>query len=249
MSSGFCPTHRPGRGQIGFAASLQIRFALFMSIQNRFDSDKQISCYGYTIRRGGKVYKADIAGGSLKIYESRIIADLLLRRLPAAAWRQAIEVDNVLQKTSIGTAKRQASLIKARLKSTPPMLWELVRDGTKPVATQAVFAAAIAHSPLLRDFLLLHVRDRFRSGDLGLARSHWRTFVASCQDRDPEMSQWSASTTDKLGDTAFRILTEVGMLTESEKPTLQPVHYEPEILRCLQDQKLDEVLRAMQVFL
>lgn len=194
-------------------------------------------------------YKADIAGGSLKVYESRIIADLLLRRLPAADWRKAIEVENVLQKTSIGTAKRQASLIKGRLKRMTMELWKLVRDGTKPVATQAVFASAIAHSPLLRDFLILDVRDRFRSGDLGLTRNHWRSFVASCLERDPEMSVWSASTTDKLGDSVLRILTEVGMLSEGDKPTLQPVHYEPEVMDYLKDQNLDEVLRAMQVFL
>lgn len=194
-------------------------------------------------------YKADIAGGSLKVYESRIIADLLLKRLPAAEWRQAIEVDNVLQKTSIGTAKRQASLIKTRLKQMTPPLWELVRDGTKPVATQAVFAAAIAHSSLLRDFLTHHVRDRFVSGDLGLTRSHWRSFVDSCHERDPEMSVWSASTTDKLGDSVLRILTEVGMLSEGEKPTLQPVHYEPEVMNYLKGENFDEVLRAMQVFL
>lgn len=194
-------------------------------------------------------YKADIAGGSLKVYESRIIADLLLKRLPAADWRKAIEVDNVLQKTSIGTAKRQASLIKTRLKRMTPELWALVRDGTKPVATQALFAAAIAHSPLLRDFLLLYVRDRFRSGELGLTRNHWRLFVASCQERDPEMSEWSASTTDKLGDSVLRILTEVGMLSDGEKPTLQPVHYEPEVIQCLKTENFEEVLRAMQVFL
>ncbi len=194
-------------------------------------------------------YKADIAGGSLKVYESRIIADLLLKRLPAAEWRQAIEIDNVLQKTSIGTAKRQASLIKARLKLMTPELWELVRDGTKPVATQAVFAAAIAHSPLLRDFLTLYARDRFLSGELALTRNHWRSFVASCRERDPEMSDWSASTTDKLGDSVLRILTEVGMLSEGAKPTLQPVHYEPEIVSYLTDLKFEEVRRAMQVFL
>ena len=194
-------------------------------------------------------YKADIAGGSLKVYESRIIADLLLRRLPAVEWRRAIEVNNVLQKTSIGTAKRQASLIKTRLKRMTPELWELVRDGTKLIATQAVFASAVAHSPLLRDFLMLSVRDRFLSGDLGLSRSHWRSFVASCHERDPEMPMWSASTTDKLGDSVLRILTEVGMLSEGQKPTLQPVHYEPEVMNYLKDQQFDEVLRAMQVFL
>jgi len=198
---------------------------------------------------GALAYKADIAGGSLKVYESRIIADLLLRRLPAADWRQAIEVDNVLQKTSIGTAKRQASLIKTRLKRMKPELWALVRDGSKPVATQAVFASAIAHSLLLRDFLLIYVRDRFLSGDLGLTRNHWRSFVASCQERDPEMSEWSASTTDKLGDSVLRILTEVGMLTDGERPTLQSVDFESEVMNCLTDQQFEEVRRAMQVFL
>ncbi len=147
------------------------------------------------------------------------------------------------------TAKRQASLIKARLKRMTPLLWELVRDGTKPVATQAVFAAAIAHSPLLRDFLSLYVRDRFLCGDLGLTRSHWRTFVTSCHERDPEMSEWSASTTDKLGDSVLRILTEVEMLTEGDKPTLQPVHYEPKVMNYLKDKQFEDVRRAMQVFL
>ena len=76
----------------------------------------------------------------MKVYEARIIADLLLRNLAPTEWRQAIELDNVLQKTSVGTAKRQASLIKARLKLMTPDLWKIIRDGTKPAATQAVFA-------------------------------------------------------------------------------------------------------------
>ncbi len=193
-------------------------------------------------------YKADIAGGSLKVYESRIIADLLLRRLSTGEWRQAIEVDNVLQKTSIGTAKRQASLIKARLRKMTPELWALVRDGSKPVAVQTVFASAIAHSALLKDFLDLDVRDHFRSGHLGLTRSDWRKFVASCHDRDPEMSDWSLSTTDKLGDSVLRILTEVGMLSEGVQPTLQTVYYETEVMNYLKDHQFDEVHRAMQVF-
>lgn len=81
-------------------------------------------------------YKADIAGGSLKLYESRIIAGLLLESVSAEQWKQAIEVENVLQKTSQGTAKRQASLIRARLKTMTSSHWILVRDGPKPLATQ-----------------------------------------------------------------------------------------------------------------
>lgn len=194
-------------------------------------------------------YKADIAGGSLKLYESRIIAGLLLESVSAEQWKQAIEVENVLQKTSQGTAKRQASLIRARLKTMTSSHWILVRDGPKPLATQSVFAAAISHSQLLKDFLLLYVCDHFRTGNLELARRHWRTFVASCRERDPEMPSWTQSTTDKLGDSVFQILTEVGMLSEGSKPSLQRVHYQPEIMSYLREHKCEEVVRAMQAFL
>lgn len=194
-------------------------------------------------------YKADIAGGALKVYESRIIADLLIRGLGPAEWRRATEVENVLQKTSPNTARRQASLIRARLRMLPPDAWVLVRDGPKPVATQAIFAAAIAHSPLLRDFLDLTVRDHFRSGRLVLTRGHWQAFVETCRERDPEMAIWNPSTTNKLGDSVFQILTEVGMLTDGVKPALQPVYYQPEVLAYLNANKFPEVVRAMQAFI
>jgi hypothetical protein len=193
--------------------------------------------------------EADIAGGSLKLYESRVIAGLLLESVSAEKWKQAIEVENVLQKTSLGTAKRQASLIRTRLKTMTPDHWRLVRDGSKPLATQSVFAAAISHSQLLKDFLLLFVCDQFRTGNLELTRRHWRTFVASCRERDPEMPIWTQSTTDKLGDSVFQILTEVGMLSDGSKPLLQRVHYQPEIMSYLHEHKCDEVVRAMQAFI
>jgi hypothetical protein len=194
-------------------------------------------------------YKADIAGGSLKVYESRIIAGLLLRKLRPAEWRHIIEVENILQKNSVATAKRQASLIKSRLKTMTAELWSLVEDGTKPVATQAVFAAAVAHSALLRDFLTYDLRDKFRAGNLVLTRNHWRGYVAACLDRDPEMSDWAASTTDKLGDSVMQILVEVGLLSQGPAQTLQLVHYEADVMTYLKTNEHDSTLRAMQAFL
>jgi hypothetical protein len=73
--------------------------------------------------------------------ESRIVADLLLRGVDDNEWRAAIEVQNALQERSPATARRQASLIKARLTCMVSDLWELVRDGSHTVATHALFAA------------------------------------------------------------------------------------------------------------
>lgn len=84
--------------------------------------------------------------------ESRVVADLLLKRVDAAGWKQAIEVDNVLRKRSQTTAKSKAKLIRARLQTMTDGLWRLVRDGSKPVATHAAFAATAKYSPCLETF-------------------------------------------------------------------------------------------------
>ncbi|MGO6943415.1 DUF1819 family protein [Rhizobium johnstonii] len=193
-------------------------------------------------------YKADIAGGALKIYESRLVAGLLLEEVTAEKWKNAIEVENILQKTSINTAKRQAALLKSRLQKLNREGWQLVHDGSKPVATQVAFAAAIAHSNLLADFLDIAVRDRFRASHRTLSRNNWETFVAGCHERDAEMSDWSPSTVNKLGDTVFQILSEVGLLSDGKTTMLQPVAYERAVLDMLKRGGYDHVIRCMQVF-
>lgn len=193
-------------------------------------------------------YKADIAGGALKVYESRLIAGLLLQNATAESWKSAIEFENILQKTSINTAKRQAALLKSRLQKLNQEAWQLVLDGSKPVATQVTFAAAIAHSNLLADFLDIAVRDRFRASHRTLSRTNWESFVAGCHERDAEMSYWSSSTVNKLGDSVFQILSEVGLLSPGKETALQPVAYERPVLDMLNRGGYDHIIRCMQVF-
>jgi len=99
------------------------------------------------------IYNAKITGGSLRLRDSRIIANLLLQRLGAEEWKQAIFEDNVLQLNREGTIRRIAPLLRNRLEPMGEGLWEMVRDGGRELATQATFAAAIKHSRLLGDFL------------------------------------------------------------------------------------------------
>jgi hypothetical protein len=107
-------------------------------------------------------YKADITAGALKLPESRLIADLLLRKVGAEGWKDIIVTKNVLQARSPATARRLTKLIRGRLETMGPDLWKLVRDGKGTVATHAVFAAAVKHSPLLGDFLELVVGEQYR---------------------------------------------------------------------------------------
>jgi len=192
-------------------------------------------------------YRADFTAGALKLPESRIIADLLLRDVDAAGWKGAINERNLLQARSPATASRLTKLIRSRLTTMEPELWKLVRDANSTIATHAVLATAIKHSPLLGDFLSLVVREQFRLFAPKLTKAMWDNYLADCRGRDPNMPQWNESTRRRLRSSVFQTLSQAGFLADTKSLKLQPVHIAPQVLRYLQKHNEEYVLRCIQV--
>ena len=195
------------------------------------------------------IYKANIGGGELKITESRIIAELLLNNTDEKSWHQAIVVENILQHKSPAFAQRQSSLIRARLSLMKPDLWNLVKEGSKKISTDAVFAAAIKHSTLLADFLDLVVRSEFKVYSKALTKKHWTKYLANCHARDPNMPQWAESTESRLASSVWGILVEAAYLSDKKTKFLQPVQISTEVMNYLKKEQEEKVLRCIQVSL
>jgi BrxA len=196
---------------------------------------------------GAVRYQADITAGALKLQESRIIADLLLRGVDEGGWKDAIVKQNVLQARNPATATRLSRLIRGRLELMDADLWRLVRDGIGTVASHAVLTAAIKHSPLLGDFLDLVVREQYRLFTPALSKKLWDDYLDDCRGRDPEMPLWNDSTRKRLRSSVFQILAQAGFLENTRTLKLQPVHIAPQVLRYLKNRDEEYVLRCMQV--
>jgi hypothetical protein len=192
-------------------------------------------------------YKANFTRGGLMVPESRIIADLLLQGVDAAGWKQAIEIDNVLAKRSKTTAVTKARLVRARLQTMTDGLRHLVRDGSKPVATHAVLAAAVKYSPLLGDFLDLIVRDLYRRFEPALKPLHWERYLEDCRNRDPAMPDWSPATLASLRTRVIGMMTEAGYLADARGRQLRSVQVAPEVVRYLRESNEDDALRCMEL--
>lgn len=192
-------------------------------------------------------YKADITAGSLKVAESRIVAGLLLRKVNADGWEKAIIEDNVLQTRSEATAIRIGRLIRKRLELMNPDLWRLVRDGTGTVATHAVLAAAVKHSPLLGDFLDLVVREQYRLFNTALSNKLWDDYLDDCRGRDPDMPIWNESTRKRLRSSVFQILAQAGYIETTRSKRLQTVHIASQVLQYLERYNEHYVLRCIKV--
>ena len=192
-------------------------------------------------------YKADITAGSLKLAESRVIADLLLRGVNGREWDAAILDWNVLQARTPATAKRLARLIRGRLSLMDADLWRLVRDGSGDVATHAALAAAVKHSPLLGDFLDLVVREQYRVFAATLTNKLWDDYLDDCRGRDPEMPIRNESTRKRLRSSVFQILAQAGYIESTRSKKLQTVHIASQVLQYLERHNEHYVLRCIQV--
>ncbi|WP_152104116.1 DUF1819 family protein [Bradyrhizobium ottawaense] len=191
-------------------------------------------------------YRADITAGSLKVTESRRIADLLINQVDAAGWSDAIVKRNILQAKSPATARRLAQLIRSRLETLGPDIWRLIRDGQGPVAIHATFAAAVKQSPLLGDFLALVVADQYRRFGKVLTNKMFSDYLDGCRERDPLMPEWTEETRLRVRSSVFQMLAQAGYIENTRNLKLQSVHVADQVVRCLKANREDYVLRCLQ---
>lgn len=193
------------------------------------------------------IYSANITKGSLKLRESRILASLLLSGVKNAKWKEEIEQNNILQARSCSTAKSLAGFLRARLEQFDSPLWLLVRDGDRILATQALLACAVKHSPLLRDFMDLKLRDEYRKFTPTLPANAWSEFLEECHGRDPGVSAWHESTRRRLRSTVFQILAQAGYLSDTYSRELRVVTLLPELTSYLRDKGESHLLRCLNI--
>ena len=179
-------------------------------------------------------FNAEISAGSLLPLESKRIARLLLMRPVAAAWQRAIEIDNILQKKTVATARRQATLLRKRLSTLDATAWQMIAERESEVVNQLLLAAAVKHSQLLGDFMRQAYADCQRRLDPALAPSDWQTYLAECAHHDPAVLGWSAATKAKLFEVIVRILSEAKYLETTRSRRLTPQALHPDVRRYLE---------------
>jgi BrxA len=192
-------------------------------------------------------YNSDLIGGSLMIRESRVVADLLLQDVSPEAWAQAIEVDNLLQKRTISTAKRNAIAIRKRLETLEPMFWRAIRDGDDELATQAALCATLERNLLLVEFFERVLNDAYLTHSVKIEAYQWFDFLEESAKRDPAIFDWSESTKKKMRQVVFRILVDVGYLKGPRNLELQQVIIRPEIKTMLDESYRYRILACMEV--
>lgn len=194
-----------------------------------------------------KAYLGDLIGGSLMIRESQIIADLLLKKPTQEEWFDAITNQNILQKRSNASAKRNASTIKKRLEGLSDEFIEQIAFGSTELSTQMMFAATLINSTLLADFMLSVFVDAKRMFRESIDSTDWQSFWDERSRLLPELSQMTDSSTYKIAQVAFKILADAGYIETTRNKKLQNVYLLPEVRSLLSTLDRDDIIAAMEV--
>lgn len=192
------------------------------------------------------LYNAQISAGSLMLAESRRIARLMLTHPDSAAWLEALKTENILQKKSPATARRQARLIRNRLETLDEEAWRWVAAGDQELSLQILLVAAVKHSRLLGDFMRDVLAGHLRRYEHTLSPADWEAFLADCAQRDPAVATWSASTKAKLLQVTLRILAEARYVESTRNLRLTPPLLHPEVLRYLNAHSEAATLAALE---
>ncbi|MFT6905282.1 MAG: hypothetical protein ACJAS1_001937 [Oleiphilaceae bacterium] len=192
-------------------------------------------------------YDSDINGGSLMVRESRVIADLLLKKVSDEEWEQEIQTNNVLQKRSSATAYRYGRAIRSRLALLEPEFWQALRDGDDELATQVTFVSALQRNLLLVEFMEQVVKDSYAAHEEKLEAYQWLDFLDDCGNKDNRIYDWQESTKKKMGGVVFRMLKEVGYLENVRMKKLQNIMIRPEIKNMLENTFKQRLLACMEL--
>lgn len=192
------------------------------------------------------IYQANLASGSLLPEETKKIAALLLQNPTKDEWHQAIVVDNLLQKKSAVTAKKQARLIKARLDTLPGDAKRMISEGETEDVLQLILAGAIKENHLLGDFLLRAVKRKWQQFDRRLAARDWELFLEECEQLSPNVTGWGKSTRSKVGEVLFRILAESRIVDSTREKNILSFQLAPKVKSYLQSENERYVLDCLE---
>lgn len=193
-----------------------------------------------------KEYQSNLCSGSLLIEESKKVAKVLLDKPSPEMWHKAIIIENILQKSSLITAKKQAQLIRARLNQLKDVALLVIIGPDLEMTSQMLLIGAIKENNLLGDFLQRVVKHKWQKFEKYLSKKDWDNFLEECEQISENVKNWGKSTRNKLGEVVFRILAEAKIIESTRSKRLLPFRLEKEITEYLSSNNEIYVLNCLE---
>jgi len=193
-----------------------------------------------------KQYLGDIIGGSIMLRESRLIAELLLSNPDQETWKQRIENENLLQKSSVQSGKRFASTIRKRIEPMGEEYLQRIIDADDTLAGQMLLLGIMNNSPVLADFMRTELADAHKMFSEKLSNECWLEFYENRVKIIPELANFSESSIKKMGSNIIKLLADTHYLKSGRSKILQSVYVQAEVIALASDLNKTDFIEALE---
>jgi len=193
-----------------------------------------------------KTYLGDLNGGSLLIIETRVLAEVLKRKVPEDQWKQLLVNDNILQKKSAQTAIRFGRVIRNRLEVMGDDFIQTLLEVHDRAYIQLLMAAFMVQSPVIVDFMRECLAEARRMYKPDIPTDAWENFIYDRTRTIPALASYSESTMNKMGKNVIKSLTDTGYLSSTRQRKIQAVYLLPEVKDLLIKINKQELIGVME---
>ena len=177
-------------------------------------------------------YSSTLSRNRFLFFEMKIIAKLKLQGLNDQEIQRKVKAENLFQyKTPSGIAKSLNMAMK-RVAVLDEFLLKVLAEGNSEKGRLIVLYSIWKMDPLLRDFFIEVVQDKFLTRQYHLADADLRKFFSEKTEQSPVVAGWTDRTFKDLREAYRRILIEVGMASRNNQ-TIHPLIISPSLLEYL----------------
>ena len=182
--------------------------------------------------------------------EMRIVARLCLENCPREAILERICKENLFQYPTERVIRQQVQACFRRLDALGDDLYfiETIANASLHDAKQVVLLSIMRQNPLVAEFMVQVIGNKYRSLDMTFSRKDLNVFFQDLRQQDDRIALWSDATVEKIKGVLSRFLIETDYIKNIRENKLYPVLASENMVRALQRNGMSAFLPAFHVF-
>ena len=194
-------------------------------------------------------YDSKITREQFMFHEMRITAKLYRQGLSREEIIQAITKDNLFQYPTGKTIKSMAEVTLKRLDVlNDERLVEAIATESADVAKQICLYAMMLQYPIVRDFMINEIGEKFRTMDYTYRKMDLNMFFFRLQEQHERVASWGDTTARKIKQVLYKILVDANYIFNIHSTELQPVWISPILKKAIQRRGDTSALAAFNCF-
>lgn len=170
---------------------------------------------------------------SLASYESEIIANLFLETNDWLKVEGCVIEDNILQKGSISTRKREFIELKRRLETLTPEQLAFYPHATSSDVKNLTMLACFKLYQFIFDFASTTIRNKLLLFDFQILNSDYESFYESKALSFDNLNTISEGTQYKLKQVMFKMFEQVGLIDSVKTKIIQKPYLSEELIKLI----------------